>query len=120
MRPAGEIRQALRDAVRELHGVQGSASLLDLAPRVPRLNPAAPSEMELVRRTLVNMADAGELQRVGKHKPPGSARWFTLYEPAEPAEPEAAAAVLPPEPPAQAGLDALGEALSLWRALPTD
>lgn len=71
MRPAGEIRQALRAAVpNQAPGVTG-ASYLDMAQRLAGmagLNPAAPAELRLVRQTVKNMVQAGELVKVGRTK----------------------------------------------------
>lgn len=63
MRPAGEIRQALR-ACFPAQG-QGVATWHDALRALASLgvvNPAAPSEARLVRRTVENMRAAGELR----------------------------------------------------------
>ena len=52
------------------------------------INPASPSEVMLVRRTVQNMVQARELVKVGQLKPPGSRVYLALYAPAAHAEPE--------------------------------
>lgn len=76
-RPIGEIRQALAEAVQQVH----PASYRDLATHVPGVNPACRSEMERVRLTLRNMAAEGELERCGTTRVPGVSRPLTLYAP---------------------------------------
>lgn len=76
-RPAGEIRQALRQAVEQVH----PAHYRELAGHVPGINPSCPSEMERVRVTLRDMASAGELERLGTKSVPGVCRPLTLYAP---------------------------------------
>ena len=85
MRPAGELRQALRSAApllsRGLRPAQG-ASYLGLAESLARqgmLSLAAPGEVRLVHRTVKNMVQAGELQRVGEVRVAGKRRKLGLY-----------------------------------------
>jgi hypothetical protein len=90
MRPAGGLRQALRDLAPALepaqagHAVQG-ASYLELAHRLHQLaptlalNPAAPAELRLVKQTVKNMVQAGELQRVGSAHRKGARKALGLY-----------------------------------------
>nr|WP_316642867.1 hypothetical protein [uncultured Roseateles sp.] len=85
MRPAGAIRQALaacipvacvpmpklgamtwRDAAQALQG-QGL------------VNTQAPGEARLVKKTMENMVQAGQLQRVGSVTVPGSRRQMAAY-----------------------------------------
>lgn len=81
MRPRGEIRQALFSAARSLHEERGHFTWIDMAEK-------AQVGYDAARVTVKNMASAGELVRVGSHKPEGSRVWVTLFEPA--AEPESA------------------------------
>jgi hypothetical protein len=87
MRPPGEIRKALRRAARELQAEQSAATWRDMAAR-------ASVGFKVARRTVDNMARAGELQPVGAAKRAHSNRWMTLYAPAE-AAPAAAPAPAP-------------------------
>lgn len=75
MRPPGEIREALRSAF----AVRGHATWAEVLPAVP-VNLAAPSEVRLVRRTVENMVQAGELVRSGASKCAGSRVWRAVYE----------------------------------------
>lgn len=84
MRPRGEVRLALRRAASALHEVQGHFSFQDLAPMVPGVSLSSPADLQMVQTTVSNMARAGELVCVGKHKPEGARTWLCLYEPAEP------------------------------------
>lgn len=79
MRPAGEIRTALRAAFAE----RGHATWAEVLPACP-VNAQSPAEVRLVRRTVENMVRAGELVPAGTSKPAGSRVWRTLYELAEP------------------------------------
>lgn len=74
-RPRGEIRQALCGAARSLHEERGSFSWVELAEKAQVGYAAA-------RRSVDNMARAGDLVRVGYDKPAGSRVWVTLFEPA--------------------------------------
>lgn len=74
-RPAGEIRSALRSAFSEL----GHATWREVLPACP-VNAASPAEALLVRRTVENMVQAGELVRAGAAKAAGSRVWRAVYE----------------------------------------
>lgn len=84
MRPAGELRLALRSAAPAMSAgspVTG-ASYLDLAAALAQrgmLSLQAPSEVELVHRTMKNMVQAAELRRVGEVRVPGKRRKLGLY-----------------------------------------
>ena len=75
MRPAGEIRAALRSAFAE----RGHATWREVLPACP-VNAHARSEVMLVRRTVENMVQAGELVRAGAAKTAGSRAWRAVYE----------------------------------------
>jgi hypothetical protein len=74
MRPRGEIRQALAQAATELARDRDGATWRDLAER-------ACVGYLVARRTVENMARAGELQLVGHEKRAHSRRWVALYAP---------------------------------------
>jgi hypothetical protein len=79
MRPAGEIRRALRDAAWSLAVERASTPLAgghwrELAQRSCVGFGAA-------RETVKNMARAGELQAVGAVRVPGARRPMTVYAP---------------------------------------
>lgn len=75
MRPRGDVRQALARAAEMLHVERGAVTHRDLAER-------AQVGYECARRTVDNMAEAGELRRVGHAKTAGG-KWMTLFEPGE-------------------------------------
>lgn len=75
MRPAGEIRSALRAAFAE----RGHATWREVLPACP-VNVASPAEVMLVRRTVENMVRAHELVAVGNSREAGSRVVRTLYE----------------------------------------
>lgn len=75
-RPTGEIRQALRAAF----AVRGAATWREVAPMVPGISDRSRADLALVRRTVGNMVNAGELQPVGYGKVAGSQRWHAVYE----------------------------------------
>lgn len=75
MRPAGEIRAALRAAFAE----RGHATWAEVLPACP-VDSRSPSEVLLVRRTVENMVRSGELVKAGASKPAGSRAWRTVYE----------------------------------------
>lgn len=81
MRPAGEIREALRAAFAE----HGHATWREVLPACP-VNAASPAEVMLVRRTVKNMVQAGELLDVGTSRQAGSRIVRTVYELAGPCE----------------------------------
>jgi hypothetical protein len=74
LRARGEVRQALAMAVAELAALKGPVSSREAAAHVQ-------VGFDLARRTLDNMARAGEVVVAGYGKAPG-ARWHNLYEPA--------------------------------------
>jgi hypothetical protein len=82
MRPAGEIRDALRR-----HGCfpppeAGSATWRDALAELGRLkivNPQAPSERKLVRQAVENMVQAGEIQKAEPKRVAGSRRPMMGY-----------------------------------------
>ncbi len=77
MRPAGEIRQALRTALEALSPEQrvGGVTYRDLGR-------TALVGFEEARKTVKEMARAGELRPVGARAEKGSRRSLTLYVPA--------------------------------------
>lgn len=81
MRPAGEIRQALQACYPEKPGQQPLTwrHALEQLGRLGLVNPAAPSEARLVRRTVENMRRAGELAPVAQVKVQGSRRPMVAY-----------------------------------------
>lgn len=103
MRPAGEIRAALRSAFAE----RGHATWREVLPACP-VNVAAPAEVMLVRRTVENMVQARELVNVGTSREAGSRVARTLYELAAAQDGQAPACAV------QAGLDALQDVTRLW------
>ena len=80
MRPAGEIRLALRNAACRLYPQQGACTYEDLAV-------AAQVGFDVAHVTVRNMARAGDLLRVGHAKRAGGG-WIGLYEPVQAPEPE--------------------------------
>lgn len=80
MRPAGEIRQALRACFPEAgQGMATWRDALDALARQRLVNPAAPGERRLVQRTVENMRRAGELQPAEPVRVPGSRRPMMGY-----------------------------------------
>lgn len=86
MRPAGELRQALRNAAPPMPADRGlpvtGASYLGLAEALAQrgmLSMQAPSEVQLVHRTVKNMVQAGELRKVGDARVAGKRRKLGLY-----------------------------------------
>lgn len=85
MRPAGELRLALRSAAPPLsldgQPVAGASYLALAATLAQRgmLSLQAPSELQLVHRTVKNMVQAGELRRVGDARVVGKRRKLGLY-----------------------------------------
>ena len=59
---------------------------------VPGVSLSSPADLQMVQTTVSNMARAGELVCVGKHKPEGARTWLCLYEPAPTEEHTAAEA----------------------------
>jgi hypothetical protein len=82
MRPRGEVREAIARATDALATHQGMPpTWRDLLSHVPGINPASPGEQRLVRKTVENMALAGELERAGKVRVQGVSRPMTTYRP---------------------------------------
>jgi hypothetical protein len=82
VRPRGEVRMALMQAVERLVAVQGAVTWRQAAE-------AAQVGYEAARRTMDNMARAGELKIVGSDKPAGSTQWQSLFEPNDADTPQA-------------------------------
>lgn len=83
MRPRGEIRQTLVDVL-PAGGVSphGALTWRDMAQVLQQhgvLNASAPSEAELVRRTVQNMVTADELRPVGTRRVAGARRPMVTY-----------------------------------------
>lgn len=86
MRPRGEVREAVVAAMSALGEQQAlPATWRDLLPHVaahvPGLSPASPADVRMVRKTVENMAFAGEIERQGSKKVQGVARPMTAYKP---------------------------------------
>lgn len=81
MRPAGEVRLALRDAVYALVPECGPVNFRQVAA-------AANVGAAVAQVTLNNMARAGDVVVAGRHKPEGSTHWHALYEPPDMDVPE--------------------------------
>lgn len=80
MRPAGEIRAALREAIPLAgHGHATWRDALAMLAQRKLVNPAAPSECRLVRRTVENMRAAGELRAAAPVRVKGSRRPMVAY-----------------------------------------
>lgn len=94
MRPQGVIRIALLEATMRLFEEQGGATWVEIAAAaVVRVAPgesiAGETEQrgisaDLAKKTLHNMAEAGQLQIIGQHKPPGSRHWYSIFAPVQP------------------------------------
>ena len=96
-----QVRQAFADAVRERGD---GVTWPDVLPRLP-VDRRSPAEVKLVRRTVENLAAAGELVRVGGFKPAGARVWLGLYVPA----------AQEPVAPATVAQQALERAIWGWR-----
>lgn len=93
MRPQGVIRIALLEAAVRLYEEQGGATWVEIAvaARVavaPEHSIAGETEQRgidarLAKKTVHNMVDAGQLEIIGSHKPPGSRHWHALFAPAQ-------------------------------------
>jgi hypothetical protein len=84
MRPRAAIRIALVSAAEQIAPMPlgPGATWRDLGEQLQRqglVNLSAPSEARLVRRTVVNMVQAGELARVGDRPVAGSRRPMAAY-----------------------------------------
>lgn len=81
MRPKGDIRQAVESCI-PLSGQGDAVTWRDVAAQLHSrrlVDCNAPSEVRIVRRTVENMATAGEVLRVGKRAVPGARRQMTTY-----------------------------------------
>lgn len=80
-RPRGEIRQTLLEVLTDTAALhwRAAAQAMHANAQHVAVNPASPADLRLVRKTMCNMARAGELARVGKASVPGSARPMTLF-----------------------------------------
>lgn len=79
MRPRGGIRKAVAE---HMAAAQEGATWRDLALRLEAqglINTRAPSEMELVRKAVENMKQAGEIEPVGERRTRWSRRPLKLY-----------------------------------------
>lgn len=84
-RPAGEIRQALAEAAVQLVTERGLVVDGVAVDGVTWRDMAAAAQVgwDTARRTVCNMARAGDLARIGQHRPAGSRRWMAVYAPAQ-------------------------------------
>lgn len=76
-RPAGEIRQALLQAVEQVP----RGTFLDLARHVPGVNLQCRAELRRVKFTCENLVKAGVLEAVDKARVPGICRPLNVYAP---------------------------------------
>lgn len=74
MRPPGEVRLALREALFALAPEHGPMNFRQVAA-------AANVGASVAQVTLDNMARAGEVVVAGREKPAGSSHWHALYQP---------------------------------------
>lgn len=81
MRPAGDVRRALRQAAQQLGGLQPDGKLRRFNWR--QLAEVAKVGWAVARKTVQHMEAAGELVCVDTGKVPGSRRPMNLYVPAE-------------------------------------
>jgi len=105
MRPAGDIRQALRQAAERLAQQQDGVTWRELAE-------AAQVGYTAARATVDNMARAGELPVIGQAKRAHSRRWMTLYGAPQPGSTGRPGGWTHG---ATSGLDALQVAVQGWR-----
>lgn len=78
----GQIRQAFASVAEALAKERRAATWRDMAAAAGCVNLASPAEAKLARKTVHNMAAAGELVRVGSVSTPWACRPMTLFEPA--------------------------------------
>jgi hypothetical protein len=81
MRPRGEVRSAIAEATQQLAQQQVLPTWRDLVAMVPGISSTSPADLRLVRKTVENMALAGELERAGNRHVQGVARPMTTYRP---------------------------------------
>lgn len=97
-------RSEIRLGVRAVFEQRGHATWREVLP-LTGVNPRAPGEVLLVRRTVENMVRAGELVKVGVSRDAGSRVYRSLYE----LNPEASAPSAPDTPPMVSLTDAMWE-----------
>lgn len=81
-RPCGELRIAARAAYRRAGDAGHALTWRELAAELHALgllHVDAPSELRMLRRTVCNMVQAGELAPVAAVRVPGSRRAMTAY-----------------------------------------
>jgi len=81
MRPRGEVRAAIAQATQQLAEQKLTPTWRDLVSLVPGVSASSPADLRLVRKTVENMATAGELERAGNRRVQGVARPMTTYRP---------------------------------------
>lgn len=104
-RPAGEIRQALADAVIRLVVDRGLVVDGVAVDGVTWRDMAAAAQVgfDSARRTVDNMARAKQLRRLGSRKAAGSSHWEAVYAPAD---------LMPSSPPA--AWDGAAHLVKVW------
>jgi hypothetical protein len=102
MRPRGEIRSALFEAAERLAQVVDGVAVD--GPTWRDLAEAAQVGYDDARRTVENMARAGELVRIGSAKAPDSPHWMGVYVPSAVSE-------TMPIPQPWGGIEALAEVM---------
>lgn len=80
MRPAGEVRRALADAVQAIVAQRGHAVFIEGFTHV-ELAAQAQVGFSLARRTVDNMRRAGELKSLGVRPVPGCNRGMARFAP---------------------------------------
>jgi hypothetical protein len=70
MRPRSEIRQTVAAVAEQLHAQGNEPTWRDIAQRVPGIDLRSPADARLVRKTVENMLDAGELEAAGRRQAP--------------------------------------------------
>lgn len=81
MRPRGEVREAIARAAQSLAEQGTPPTWRELVGHVKGMSPASPADVRLVRKTVENMAQAGELVRAGERRVQGVARPMTQWKP---------------------------------------
>lgn len=87
-RPQSEFRRTVMQAARQMAAEGGPFTWHDLADRLEGISRASPADCRLLRRTVENMHEAGELGKVGERSVPGSRRPMNLYMPGDGVAPE--------------------------------
>lgn len=85
MRPPGDVRTALRRGFAELAAREGPVEWVAVVPLLEPMGISRRSmaDMRMVRKTVSNMVQAGELVRAGCQKAAGGRVYRALFEPAE-------------------------------------